>query len=111
MREPARRVGLISEIDGELRLLKVRLPYPESDHVLTSQRSETPTTGSRGCALRLKKAAERRLQDRLLSTTHGPPDRAHPVNNRLLERETSIRYGVASSDVTAQREVLYPEAK
>ena len=51
MREPARRVGLISEIDGELRLLKVRLPYHESDHVLTIDLSGTPTAGRGGCAL------------------------------------------------------------
>ncbi len=50
MRESARRPGLLGEIEGELRLLKVCLPYHESDHVLNSQRSETPTAGSRGCA-------------------------------------------------------------
>ncbi len=36
MREPERPVGLISKIDGEMRLLRVRLPYHESDHVLPS---------------------------------------------------------------------------
>ena len=34
MHELARRVGLIDEIDGTLNLLKVHLPYHESDHVL-----------------------------------------------------------------------------
>ena len=50
MREPARPVELISEIDGEPRLLKVRLPCRESDPVLNSQRSETPTAERGGCA-------------------------------------------------------------
>src|SRR5262249_39806959 len=31
----ARRLGLIEGIDGRLHLLKVHLPYHESDHVLT----------------------------------------------------------------------------
>lgn len=30
----AQRVGLVDEIDGHLKLLKIHLPYPESDHVL-----------------------------------------------------------------------------
>lgn len=34
MHELARRVGLIDEINGALNLLKVHLPYHESDHVL-----------------------------------------------------------------------------
>ena len=50
MREPMRRAGLTSEIDGELRLLKVRLPCRESAQVLNSQRSETLTTERGGCA-------------------------------------------------------------
>ena len=32
--ELARSVGLVKEIDGALQLLKVHLPYHESDHVL-----------------------------------------------------------------------------
>ena len=30
----ARRIGLISDIDAKLQLLKIHLPYHESDHVL-----------------------------------------------------------------------------